>query len=105
MKKFRMLSLLMVPGVLVNLAFVPAQAAGVRDYLGYGHPYRTDSGRYFTRHPYVQKAVIVGGTGAIVGAIASGEGQRLSGAAKGALIGAGVGVGYEYLRQKGIFSW
>jgi len=32
------------------------------------------------------------------------DGSRGNGAVKGALLGAGVGLGYEYLKQKGYIS-
>jgi len=105
MKKLQLLSLLIASNLLLGAVSLPAQAADFRDYLGYGHPYRTDSGRFFYQHPYVQKAVLLGGAGAAVGAIAGGEGNRVGGATKGALLGAGLGMGYEYLRERNSYGW
>lgn len=102
MRKF--LSLFIALFLMAGTAFVPARA-DIRDYFGYGNPYRTTTGGYFYDHPYVQKAVIVGGTGAAVGALVSREGNRVNGAVKGALIGAGAGIAYQYLRDRGGLSW
>jgi hypothetical protein len=100
MNKKRIASLLAMLVVLMSSAFMPARA----DYRDY-YPYHNQSGSYFYDHPYVQKAVIGGGAGAVIGAIAGGDGNRVNTAVKGALLGAGAGLGYEYLRQKGIFNW
>ncbi|MCE3235043.1 MAG: hypothetical protein K0Q50_1223 [Vampirovibrio sp.] len=56
---------------------------------------------YWQQHPYVKKAAIGGGAGAVLGAVLSQEGSRGDGAIKGALLGAGAGLGYEYLKRKG----
>ena len=105
MKKLQLLSLLITSNLLLGAVGLPAQAADLKDYLGYGHAYRTESGRFFYQHPYVQKAVLVGGAGAALGAIAGGEGNRMGGAVKGALVGAGLGLGYEYLRDRNRYGW
>lgn len=56
---------------------------------------------YFQRHPYVKKALIGAGVGAGVGLLFS-HGSR--GVLKGAAIGTGAGLGYEYLRQRGVLN-
>lgn len=104
MTKLKMISLLLLQGLLLSSAFIPAKAADLRDYLGYGSPYRTETGRFFYQHPYIQKAVLVGGAGAAVGALAGGDGGRLQGATKGAMIGTGLGLGYEFLRERSNYS-
>lgn len=53
-------------------------------------------------HPYVKKALIGGGGGAVLGGLLASDGGRLDGAVTGALLGAGAGLGYEYLKTKGI---
>jgi hypothetical protein len=89
----------------------PAQAAnryyGNNYYNGYTSRNYSNSrvGNFFQDHPYVQKAAVIGGAGAAVGAIVAGDGNRVNGAVKGALLGAGVGMGYQYLRQQGIIHW
>ena len=91
--------------VLLTTAFIPANADS-RDYYRdyYGGRYYRDNG-FLSGHPYIKKAVLVGGAGAAIGALVSQDGRRVNGAVKGALIGAGAGVGYEYLRRKGHLSW
>lgn len=102
--KVRKLAPALALAALLASASMPAQA-DIRDYFGYGDPYRTRSGGFFREHPYIQKAVIGGGAGAAIGAVVARDGRRLNGAAKGALIGAGAGLGYEYLRRKRVFNW
>ena len=70
---------------------------------GYYNDYRRNDGRFLGNHPYARKAVLVGGAGAAVGALVAPDGRRGGGAIKGALLGAGAGLGYEYLRRKGLF--
>ena len=55
---------------------------------------------YFQRNPYVKKAAIGAGIGAGAGLIL---GHGASGVLKGAAIGTGAGLGYEYLHRKGVF--
>lgn len=59
---------------------------------------------YWYCHPYVKRGAIGAGIGGAAGAVLSSKGERLSNAARGAVIGGGVGLGYEYLRQKGVFG-
>ncbi len=91
---------LAVMAVLLSAWSVPAQARDYRDYYKYD---RGGIGGFMDRHPYVQKAVVGGGAGAALGAIVARDGNRMNTAAKGALIGAGAGMGYELLRRKGVF--
>ncbi len=67
----------------------------------YHNRYRGYASSYGERHPYIKKAALIGGTGALVGGVISPEGLRGDGMIKGALLGAGVGVGYEYLKRNG----
>jgi hypothetical protein len=78
-----------------------ATTALARDYRHQGY-----ANRYYSEpaHPYVQKAVLGGGAGAALGGLLSRDGYRTDGAIKGALLGAGVGMGYEYLKRQGTFS-
>jgi len=59
---------------------------------------------YWYCHPYVKRGTIGAGIGGATGAVLSSRGERLSNAARGAIIGGGVGLGYEYLRKKGVFG-
>jgi len=111
---YSMMALLLSATVLPTL---PAQAARYYSnnynpnnyyggYAGYGNRPNTSSvGNFFYNHPYVQKAAVIGGAGAAVGALTAGDGYRMDGAVKGAAVGAGLGLGYEYLREKGIIHW
>jgi hypothetical protein len=49
-------------------------------------------------HPYVQKALIGGGVGAVAGGLL-GRRDPVGAGIKGALLGSAAGLGYEYLRQ------
>lgn len=69
-------------------ALAPAEARGYRDY-GYGG---------YGYHPYVQKALIGGGIGAVAGGLL-GSRDPVGAGIKGALLGSAAGLGYEYLRQ------
>ena len=66
--------------------------------------YYDNRGSFGNRHPYVQKAAIGGGAGAVLGGVLARDGSRADGAVKGALLGAGAGLGYEYLKRQGVFS-
>lgn len=76
------LLLLLSVGVYV---LAPAEAH-YRDYGGYGY------------HPYVQKALIGGGIGAVAGGLL-GRRDPVGAGIKGALLGSAAGMGYEYFRQ------
>jgi hypothetical protein len=106
MSKVKLFSAITMMSLMVASMMIPAEAASryYRNYYDYNRP-RTQAGRYFNDHPYVQKAVVIGGAGAAVGALTAGDGYRMDGAVKGALIGAGAGMGYEYLRQKNLLPW
>lgn len=67
-------------------------------YYGYSR-YSRYTPTFGQRHPYVKKAAIGGGAGALVGGLLAPEGSRTDGAVKGAMVGAAVGLGYEYLRR------
>lgn len=94
MKK-RAMALLMT-GLLLGAS---ASTAFARDYR-----YDRYRDTYGQEHPYVQKAVLGGGAGAALGGLLSRDGYRTDGAIKGALLGAGIGMGYEYLKRQGTFS-
>ena len=72
-------------------ALAPAEAH-YRDY-GYGGGY----GGY-GYHPYIQKALIGGGIGAVAGGLL-GSRDPVGAGIKGALLGSAAGLGYEYLKQ------
>jgi hypothetical protein len=59
---------------------------------------------FFQEHPYVKKALIGGGAGALVGGLIAPPWDKGGGFAKGALLGSATGAGIEYLQQKGVFS-
>jgi hypothetical protein len=102
-KKWLSASLL---AILAYSAFIPANAY-YPDYYHY-RDHRTISAKvsdFMYDHPYVGKAAIGGGAGALIGGIVSPDGDRAGGAVKGALIGGAAGVGYELLREKGVFGW
>ncbi len=106
-------TLAMALGVMMGSAgmlLVPSAQAYDRYYNhGYSNRYsgydRYD--RYRTglnAHPFVKTGLIGGGIGAATGALLGQDGDRADGAVKGALLGAGAGVGYQYLRNRGTFS-
>jgi len=59
---------------------------------------------YLDKHPYQKKAAIGAGIGAAAGVLLSPRGAAGSGLVRGAILGAGAGAGYEYLKQKGIID-
>lgn len=98
------LKLMAVPALLsimIANSVIPAEAHGNRYY---DSRYYRDQGSFSQRHPYVQKAAIGGGAGALIGGILGRDGYRADGAIKGAVIGAGAGLGYEYLKRQGILG-
>jgi len=97
MKTHRLLTALTLLSIMGGSSMMPAMAYNPR-YNDYNRYYPRS---YAQQHPYVQKAAIGGGAGALLGAILSPEGVRTDGAIKGALLGAGAGMGYEYLKRKG----
>lgn len=115
LSKLNIMSLMVATGIMLGSSFAPAQAAnpyygyagsGYGPYYGNGYGYGGSAiGNFFYNHPYVQKAVLVGGAGAAVGALTAPDGYRGQGAAKGAMVGAGAGMGYEFLRERGIIPW
>jgi len=91
LKRFLMAS--MATLTLVSASMLPAQAY-------YHHHYYYDRYQSFGyAHPYVQKALIGGGIGALAGGLLSPEGNRAGGALKGAAIGGGAGIAYQALTQ------
>ena len=70
----------------------------------YGHAYSYYHHGLLAQHPYVKKALIGGGIGAVAGALLSPEGAHGSGAVKGAMLGGAAGLGIQYLQNRGIFS-
>jgi outer membrane lipoprotein SlyB len=105
MKLKRMVSSLSLMLMLFAATIVPASAHNYYDYRDNRYYDNNRFGSYMDRHPYIKKAAIGGGAGAAIGALVARDGSRVNGAVKGALIGAGAGLGYEYLRRKGVFSW
>lgn len=88
--------------VLLGSTLAPAFAHTPRYWDRY---YRYDGYRQRSvQSQYLRKAVIGGVAGAALGGVLASEGYRADGAVKGALLGAGVGLGYEYLRRNGLFS-
>lgn len=53
----------------------------------------------FGYHPYIQKALIGGGIGAVAGGLL-GERDPVGAGLKGALIGSAAGMGYQYLSSR-----
>ena|ERR1044072_6083217 len=100
MTKQRAIGFMMMALLVLGSVIQPAMA---RDYYGYNRYY--DQGSFTQRHPYVTKAAIGGGAGAIVGGLLAQEGNRGSGAIKGALVGVGLGAGYQLLKDKGYLNW
>jgi hypothetical protein len=92
--------------LMFSTAVVPAAFAH-NGYRGYSRYNRYDNDRYYrgynrnySRDQYIKKAAIGGGAGALIGGLMSEEGYRTGGAVKGGLLGAGAGLGYEYLRRR-----
>lgn len=96
------LKLLAVPALLTVMAANAILPAEAHDRYYDSRYYR--GGTFGQRHPYVKKAAIGGGAGALIGGILAPDGYRGDGAIKGAVIGAGAGLGYEYLRRQGTFG-
>jgi hypothetical protein len=86
--------------MLGTVGLMPAAHAQSR-YDYYNNRYNNG---FLTEHPYAKKALIGGGVGAVAGGLLAGDGGRADGAIKGALLGAGLGLGYEYLKRRGTFS-
>jgi outer membrane lipoprotein SlyB len=90
--------------VMLGGTLAPAFAYDRYDrYHGYNRSSRySDYNRYDRRNgqsQYVKKAVIGGAAGAALGGLMGSEGYRTESAIKGGLLGAGAGLGYEYLRR------
>jgi len=110
MKQFQS-KLFAAAGALVVLASSLAPAAFAQPYQGYGYGYGgghrnwRDEYRYQgSQHPYVKDALIGGAGGGILGAVIGPEGDKGSSAVKGALLGAGAGLGYRYLKGQGALN-
>lgn len=98
MKKQKLLAALTLM-TLGASSLMPAMAYGPNNY-NY-RAYSRYQPTFGQQHPYVKKAAIGGGAGAVLGAILAPSGDRGDGAVKGALLGAGAGLGYEYLKRQG----
>ena len=62
--------------------------------------YQQGYSRFRYQHPYLKSAGIGGAGGAVIGTLVAPDGDRVGGAVKGGLLGAGAGLGYEWLRRK-----
>lgn len=101
-KAFTLLAML---SVMAANTLAPVAEAHNRPYNRYyDSRYNSNWGTFGQRHPYVKKAAIGGGAGALIGGILAPDGYRGDGAIKGAVIGAGAGLGYEYLKRQGTFG-
>ncbi|WP_303674971.1 hypothetical protein [Vampirovibrio chlorellavorus] len=101
----KLLVLPVMLGMLAANTLVPTAEAHDRSYNRYyDSRYNSNWGTFGQRHPYVKKAAIGGGAGALIGGVLAPDGYRGDGAIKGAVIGAGAGLGYEYLRRQGTFG-
>ncbi len=91
MKKQSLPAVLLTSLMLLG-SVVPAHAV----YYGSAHEsyrQRHPVKAYFYRHPYQKKAAIGAGIGAVGGGVLG------LGVARGAIVGAGAGAGYEYLKR------
>lgn len=105
--QLKLLAIPMLVAMTVGSSMLPAQAYNRYNNNGYYQGYNRYYGNYGTfgqRHPYVQKAAIGAGGGALVGGLLAGDGYRGDGMVKGALLGAGAGLGYQYLKRQGVFN-
>lgn len=96
------LKLLAVPALLTMMianSVIPAEAHNRRYYDN--RDYNRNRGGFTQTNPYLSKALIGGGAGAVIGGVLGQDGNRADTAVKGALIGAGAGLGYEYLKRQG----
>jgi len=97
--KRKVLSVVTLVSLMGGTIFTASPAMAHDRY--YNNRYNGYASSYGERHPYIKKAALIGGTGALVGGLISPDGMRGGGMVKGALLGAGVGVGYEYLKRSG----
>lgn len=99
---------LLMASLLLGTFAIPAQAYDRHEYYrhhhGYYDRYHYYRGGFLPGHPFVRGAAVGGGLGAAAGAIFSPEGSKGDGAIKGALLGGGAGLGYEFLRTHGYLS-
>ena len=100
----KVLTLVAMLSVMVANTLAPTAEAHNRSYNRYYDSRYYNGGTFGQQHPYVKKAAIGGGAGALLGGILAPDGYRGDGAIKGAVIGAGAGLGYEYLRRQGTFG-
>lgn len=90
--------------MIVGASAVPALAHSPRHYDDYRYNRQAYASRYYSpQKQYAQKALIGGGAGAVLGGLMASRGDTANGAVKGALLGAGLGLGYEFLKQKSFF--
>ncbi|WP_373531689.1 hypothetical protein [Vampirovibrio sp.] len=104
MPTLNQLKLMSVPALLTMMlisAMIPAEAHNNRYYDS--RNYR-NQGSFSQRNPYMHKALIGGGAGAVIGGVLGQDGYRTGSAVKGAVIGAGAGLGYEFLKRQGTFG-
>lgn len=80
--------------IFMGVSITPAQARHNDDYYYYNN-------RQSTMSPYVKKALIGAGIGALASGALSRDGFSSGSIIRGALIGGGAGVGYQYLRNRG----
>lgn len=100
------LKLMAVPALLalmVTSAMIPAQAHNNSNRYYNARDCRNQGG-FSQQNPYLHKALIGGGAGALIGGVLGQDGYRTGSAVKGAVIGAGAGLGYEYLKRQGTFG-
>jgi hypothetical protein len=100
------LKLMAVPALLAMMvvsATIPVQAHNNNNRYYNARDYRYRGG-FSQQSPYLHKALIGGGAGAFIGGLLGQDGYRTGSAVKGAVIGAGAGLGYEYLKRQGNFG-
>jgi hypothetical protein len=100
----RMMPVLLLGAVGSGL-LLPAEAHNARNYRQYyGRPGYYQAYTRYERHPYLKRAGIGAAAGAGLGAVLAPDGARLDTAVKGGLIGAGAGLGYAYLKDRGYLN-
>ena len=92
--------LLVLSASLTPDAFAHRYYRGYGRYNGYNNYYNGYAQRHWSQQQYAKKGLIGAGTGAVIGGLMANDGYRATGAVKGGLLGAGAGLGYEYLRRR-----